>query len=76
VCQQSSRLRAYLPLAAALDFTGAYDKLENRTQLEVSSTMTAIIALIKKYKAELVLIGLYTYVIILGFATLKEFGII
>lgn len=38
--------------------------------------MTAIIELVKKYKAEIILIGLYIYVIILGFATLKEFGII
>lgn len=39
-------------------------------------TMTTIIETVKKYKAEIVLVGLYIYVIILGIATLKELGII
>jgi hypothetical protein len=38
--------------------------------------MANIIDKIKQYQAEIVLVGLYIYVIILGFATLKELGII
>jgi len=38
--------------------------------------MTTIIETVKKYKAEIVLVGLYIYVIVLGIATLKELGII
>jgi hypothetical protein len=38
--------------------------------------MASIVEIIKKYKAEIVLVGLYIYVIILGIATLKELGII
>ncbi len=38
--------------------------------------MTNIVETVKKYKAEIALVGLYIYVIILGIATLKELGII
>ncbi len=38
--------------------------------------MSTIIEKIKQYKAEVVLVLLYVYVIILGVATLKELGII
>jgi len=38
--------------------------------------MAAILDTFKKYKAEILLVGLYIYVVILGIATLKELGII
>ena len=38
--------------------------------------MAGVIDRIKEYKAEITLVALYIYVIILGFATLKELGII
>ncbi len=38
--------------------------------------MASIIETLKKYRAEIALVGLYIYVIILGIATLKELGII
>ena len=38
--------------------------------------MATIIETVKKYKAEIALVGLYIYVIILGIATMKELGII
>ncbi len=37
--------------------------------------MNTIIENFKRYKAEIVLVGLYVYVVILGIATLKELGI-
>jgi hypothetical protein len=59
-----------------LAFASAYDKLEGRKALEDSSSMAGIVETFKKYQAEIVLAGLYIYVIILGIATLKELGII
>ena len=38
--------------------------------------MATIIENVKKYKAEIALLVLYIYVVILGIATLKELGII
>ena len=43
---------------------------------EGNQGMANIIDKIKQYQSEIVLVGLYIYVIILGFATLKELGII
>jgi hypothetical protein len=45
-------------------------------QLGDASSMAGIVETLKKYQAEIVLAGLYIYVIILGIATLKELGII
>lgn len=38
--------------------------------------MSSIIEKVKHYKAEVVLVLLYVYIIILGVATLRELGII
>jgi hypothetical protein len=56
------------------DFERACGTLKGRKNI-LFTTMTTIIETVKKYKAEIVLVGLYIYVIILGIATLKELGI-
>jgi hypothetical protein len=57
------------------DFERSYGTLKGR-KTTLFITMTTIIETVKKYKAEIVLVGLYIYVIVLGIATLKELGII
>jgi len=39
-------------------------------------TMAGIIEKVKQYRAEIALVALYVYVVILAIATLKELGII
>jgi hypothetical protein len=47
-----------------------------KTTSKAAASMNTFIETVKKYKAEIVLVGMYIYVIILGIATLKELGII